>query len=347
MQETAFRAWLQSQGYNSGTVNSRVSNCLRVCDCEGDIDSHYCADKCKTLLERLTYSTDDERHGRSPLHAVPINGNIRNGTATLKQAVGLYNKFCEDRDIYVRPKLLIPVVAEATPELNAQKAAPVAPIDSYAQFLDYFGIGKDAFYSFGLDNTIFAKTDYAIHQWSLLKKQLLENQPLTIRGYGRQGKHTDLFFKLYEYIFSNHNIKEDGTNNAVPRRNIQSATGYRINDSLLNYQCSHIFGHTKNPLLFEAVWNICFTPKIFDPLTGHEAKGPWSEEYKKLFAALAVQHFNLCIKDYNAFISEHDILNRILTFVQSLHGKYDDRLLRNFQNDAISEWQPICEETEP
>lgn len=338
MNEIGFRAWLQKQGYNLGTTNSRISNCLRVCEYEGDIDLLYRGDQCRALLDRLTYSTNDEQYGRLPRHSIPINGNVRNGTATLKQAVKLYIRFLEN-NIELQP-----VFQAVASDVKERPLVRATVIDSYEQFLDYFGIDKDTFYSFGLDNTIFAKPEYALLQWEALIKKLLENQKLAIRGYGRQGKHTDLFLKLYEYLFSNNSIKEDNTNNAAPRRNIQNATGYKAKESLLNYQCSHIFGHTKNPLLFEAVWNICFTPKIFDPLTGHEAKGSWPKEYQRLFIESAVQRFHLCIKAYNAFVHQHDILNRISTFTQSLRGQYDDNLLKKFKNDAISEWQPICKE---
>lgn len=346
MNETGFRSWLQNQGYNIGTTNSRVSNCLRVCEYEGNIDSLYRDDKCKTLLNRLTYSTSDERYGRPPRHSIPINGNVRNGTATLKQAVRLYIQFLEN-NIDLQPVVQTPIFQEAkASDVKVHSTVSATVIDSYEQFLDYFGIDKDIFYSFGLDNTIFAKPKQALSQWETLKDRLLGNQQLAIRGYGRQGKHTDLFFNLYEYLFSNNNIREDSTNNAVPRRNIQIATGHRINDSLLNFQCSHIFGHTKNPLLFEAVWNICFTPKMFDPLTGHEAKGPWPEEYQKLFIDAAMHRFSKCVEDYNAFVRQHNILNRISEFVETLNGQYDDGLLQKFRDNALSEWQPICEEVE-
>ncbi len=344
MNESGFRNWLLSQGYNAGTTNSRVSNCVRVCEFEGDIDVLYANDKCKELLFRLTYTTEDERQSRQPRHSVPINGNIRNGTATLKQATGLYIRYLEDYCKTVIPETPVPIIiatVKKSKEINVPKVPTTEIVDSYAQFLDYFGIDTNTFYNFGLDNTIFSEPEYALTQWSSLKEQLLDNQPLTIRGYGRQGKHTDLFFELYKYLFSNSRIKEDGTNNAVPRRNIQAATGHRINKTLLNYQCSHIFGHTKNPLLFEAVWNICFTPKMFDPLTGHEAKGIWPEEYQQLFIAASIKRYHECITDYNAFIIEHKISTRIHTFVSSLAKKYDESLLRKFQEDALYEWQTI------
>lgn len=93
MKEKEFYAWLIKTGYEHGTANSRTSNCLTVCTYEGDLNKYFAKDKCKELLERLSYSTDDERHNRPPKHNIPINGNIRTGSATLKQAVTLYVKF--------------------------------------------------------------------------------------------------------------------------------------------------------------------------------------------------------------------------------------------------------------
>ena len=340
MDEKGFRGWLQQEGYNDGTINSRVSNCIRVCDAEGDLDEHYFVDKCNSLLEKLTYTVANQRNSDKPKHCIPINGNIFNGTATLKQAVNLYVKFLMDTKFNPTE-----IIANKKPIKKdvAKKIVTTSPktLDSYAQFLEYFDIDKKLFYDFGIDNTIYASSEYAYEQWKKLKKQPLENKPLTIRGYGRQGKHTELYFKLYSYLFDNSNINEDKTNNAVPRKNIQAATGHRTNITLFNYQCSHIFGHTKNPLLFEAVWNICFTPKLFDPLTGHEAKGPWPEEYQRIFIDKSMHRFEKCILDYNEFVKTQNILERIPRFVETLVGEYDSILLEKFQEDALSEWQEI------
>ena len=340
MDEKGFRCWLQQEGYNNGTINSRVSNCIRVCDAEGDLDEHYFDDKCNSLLKKLTYTVANQRNGDKAKHSIPINGDIFNGTATLKQAVNLYVKFLMDTNSN-------PTETFCTEKPNSKvvtkKLITTSPkaLDSYAQFLEYFDIDKKSFYNFGIDNTIYASPDYAYEQWERLKIHLLENKPLTIRGYGRQGKHTELYFKLYSYLFDNNNINEDKTNNAVPRKNIQAATGHRTNITLFNYQCSHIFGHTKNPLLFEAVWNICFTPKLFDPLTGHEAKGPWPEEYHRIFIDKATHRFEKCIIDYNEFVKTQNILEKIPRFVETLVCEYDSILLEKFQEDALSEWEFI------
>jgi len=96
MLEKDFRNWLSNKYDNEGTINSRITNCSTVCKYEGDLDAHFSKDSCKTIISKLTYSTDDEKNKRKPRHNIPINGNTRNGTATLKQAVKLYINFKED-----------------------------------------------------------------------------------------------------------------------------------------------------------------------------------------------------------------------------------------------------------
>lgn len=102
MKEEAFRFWLLNlrQSANGGTldartVQSRVSNCKNVERYEGDLDRQYETDKFRALLERLKYSTGDQHLNKPPAHKVPINGDVRNGTATLRSAVTLYKQFRE------------------------------------------------------------------------------------------------------------------------------------------------------------------------------------------------------------------------------------------------------------
>lgn len=86
MQEERFKAWLVvERELNTGTVGSRISNCRRVEHHEGDLDAHYDADGLVGLMDCL--------NPRRPEHKIPINGNVYNGTATLKNAVGLYRDF--------------------------------------------------------------------------------------------------------------------------------------------------------------------------------------------------------------------------------------------------------------
>ena len=89
-----FKIWLdQENGSDFRTIQSRMSNCRTVENHEGDLDEHFIKDNGLSLLDRLSYSTDDERNQVPTKHKVPINGNFRTGSATLKQAVKLYMTF--------------------------------------------------------------------------------------------------------------------------------------------------------------------------------------------------------------------------------------------------------------
>lgn len=92
MIESLFRGWLL-QRYNESTAHSRVSNCNRIEEYAGNLDEHYRKDQGASLISKLTYSSDDQRAQRPARHNIPIDGNIYNGTATLKQAAKLYFDF--------------------------------------------------------------------------------------------------------------------------------------------------------------------------------------------------------------------------------------------------------------
>ena len=102
MKRLEFEEWLKEAGYQPNVVHSRVSNCETVCTYEGDLDVFYEADQCADLLRRLSYSSGDERNNRPTKHKIPIHGNKRTGSATLKQAVTLYVKFRNNENITVR-----------------------------------------------------------------------------------------------------------------------------------------------------------------------------------------------------------------------------------------------------
>jgi len=98
MLENEFYNWLlEKYNHQEGVAKARKTNCLTVCKYEGDLDIHFEKDSCRTIIDKLSYSTEDESHNRPPRHKIPINGNIRNGTATLKQAIKLYVDFKRNR----------------------------------------------------------------------------------------------------------------------------------------------------------------------------------------------------------------------------------------------------------
>lgn len=99
MRTEQFKAWLwNARGSSERTIGARISNCKRLESYEGDLDQHFDRDRMAGLLDRLTYSTTDERAHAPPRHDIPIDGNAYNGTATLRSAATLYKNFREAPD---------------------------------------------------------------------------------------------------------------------------------------------------------------------------------------------------------------------------------------------------------
>lgn len=68
-----------------------ISRCRRVEASEGNLDAHYDRDRMQDVLERFTYS----RHDSQPAHQIQISGDVYNGTASLRNALRLYQRFRE------------------------------------------------------------------------------------------------------------------------------------------------------------------------------------------------------------------------------------------------------------
>lgn len=66
-----------------------ISRCRRVEASEGDLDAHYDRDQMHDLLARFTLS----RHDIAPAHQIEIVGDVYNGTASLRNALRLYQQF--------------------------------------------------------------------------------------------------------------------------------------------------------------------------------------------------------------------------------------------------------------
>ena len=94
MKAEQFENFLRNvKGLGEGTIGSRLSNCRRLEEYEGDLDQHFDQGSVDQLLGRLAYSTEDQRLGTPKRHRVPIDGDVRTGTATLRSAALLYVQF--------------------------------------------------------------------------------------------------------------------------------------------------------------------------------------------------------------------------------------------------------------
>lgn len=93
--------------------------------------------------------------------------------------------------------------------------------------------------------------------------------------------------------------------------------------------------------LFEAPWNICYTPKIMDPFTGHETKGTWPQEYQQLFLSKAADLYRPFIDDYNNLIKGLDVTAKIERYIEEKRGAIPDKDLLQFERDAKNEFQLV------
>lgn len=100
MQWQQFREYLRhdyigksGQQLSESTIQSRIGNCRTVEKYEGNLDLQFDSDGLSNLLFRLNYSVADQAAGKPLAHKIPINGDWRNGSATLKAAVALYQQY--------------------------------------------------------------------------------------------------------------------------------------------------------------------------------------------------------------------------------------------------------------
>lgn len=93
MKEKEFRDWLLAKGYQEKVVQSRVANIRKIEEVYPDLDSRIEDGSITNLLSAFTYNASDRKHNREPLHKIQIEGDQYNGTATYKNALGLYITF--------------------------------------------------------------------------------------------------------------------------------------------------------------------------------------------------------------------------------------------------------------
>lgn len=209
---------------------------------------------------------------------------------------------------------------------------------------------KQQFFLDGLHDIIYIENDKVINNWENIVRRITNNQELFIRGYGRDAANTNCFFTLYKHLFDNENIKKDPTNNAKPTQLISELTGMNKNlqtdingqERIQNYQISHLFGRTKNPLLFTAAWNIAYIPKYIDPFTGHETQGEYKNDFQSLFIKQNKEKFSSFINEYNSFININVLPKLELSLKMTKKElKLNEKIFRKFEKDVLTELSNI------
>ena len=227
-------------------------------------------------------------------------------------------------------------------------------MDAYDILLQKLQLSESDFAEFGLKSILYVEFEIKKTQWEEIKKTASSKDSLLyIRKYGQQGLNSNWFKTLYVSIFECQ-IIEDPTNNKYPSQTLNKYTPYRKNSisqntkftPIFNYQISHLFGRTKNPLLFTSLWNLAYIPRHFDPFTGHESKGKISETIRNAFKKRTFEENVFFIEDYSRFYNEY-IHPKLAQAIENVRVEYslNENQLKQFIEDATEQLSPITLES--
>lgn len=243
-------------------------------------------------------------------------------------------EYDEDENILIQQTCFNEIEFCEKPSLDPKR-------DAYKEMFEHFRTTKEEFYQWGLKSIIYPKPELVQDSWNDLKKRAFDNGEIFIRAYGRKGYASVIFQDLYSKLLKNNHVQIDSTNNAQPTQLIQSLTGYKKGDSIINYQVSHIFGKTKNPFMFTAPWNICFTPKMIDPLTGHETQGPYPKEFQRLLKDNVFERYGKYIYEFNELMEKWCPADRVKEILDKVLSDHADIKMTSVQKDVALELSPI------
>ncbi|MER8863942.1 endonuclease NucS [Mesorhizobium sp. M0751] len=117
-----YKAWLEEQKYDSGTITAQLHRVGRVEKFYGDLDAHFANGTLQNIIDELNYSAEDGRHNKPNPSKIQIEGNIRNNLASYKNAVVRYRKFLTgwERSDVEAPVILGPASMPAPIEAEAE-----------------------------------------------------------------------------------------------------------------------------------------------------------------------------------------------------------------------------------
>jgi hypothetical protein len=158
---------------------------------------------------------------------------------------------------------------------------------------------------------------------------------------GRDAASTKYMFEVHKSLFGNSNIKKDPSNNTHPTKILENLTGFskrksKNNNLISNYQVSHIFGRTKNALMFMAPWNIVYIPKLFDPFSGHESKGELTQIFSTKLKEITYEKFKVQIDDYNSIVNNSKFISSLNSSIENLksnNSEVSDKLLNSIKDE--------------
>lgn len=115
------------------------------------------------------------------------------------------------------------------------------------------------------------------------------------------------------------------------------------------YVCAHIFGRTKNPLLFTAKFNLCYIPEFFASWTD-DRKGQTSsyrDEFRKEFYSKVFKDYGEIISEYNDCKIRKQVLRKLEDEIKKRKAenqhKSKNRDQLRWLTSIIKQWKPLPE----
>lgn len=180
-------------------------------------------------------------------------------------------------------------------------------LNSYEEVIREYGISVERFYEVGIKMCLFAGKEDAREDWRRLKGMFMERQKPGMLM--RMVVHEHWLRKFYQDLFRLELVK-DPDGNKAPNIRLCKLLGI---SKPANYTCIHVFGGTNNPILFNALFNVCYIPAIYAPLTvdNRHKMTPLHEGFRRRFMERVQELYGDIIAEYNAFLQELRVMERI------------------------------------
>lgn len=326
MKEQEFKKWLLEKKYEESACRNRISNCKNVEKYYLDLDEQYSKDRCENLMSILSYSTADERAKLPPQHIIPINGDIRTGSATLKQAVKRYVEFRDEMQsviVEIKPKFKEKEIIDGLDflvDILFEEKDFIQQIISAIYFIDKESvecINKKLISDYKSGKKLpvrFSQKDSAYIKQNDVRKTTyrFENRKEAVSK-----TREDSFYSSLRNDESKILIVVDSDGNQAVRKNIKEKTGHVVSygeqSTVINSMLCHVWDKTNDPLYFSLLWNITIIPLSLAFITDKNEdslyKDSPNDRNKKLIKTVKNLIKAIAIKLYNpnAFFEEFGI----------------------------------------
>ena len=178
-------------------------------------------------------------------------------------------------------------------------------INAYEEVIREYGISVEKFYDVGIKMCLFADRDTAIADWHRLKGMFVGRETMPMRMVVHEYWLRRFYYDLFRL-----ELEKDPDGNKAPNVALCKLLGIK---KPANYTCVHVFGGTNNPILFNALFNVCYVPAIYAPLTSdnRHKMTPLHEEFRRRFMERVMELYGDIVAEYNDFLEEQEIMSRI------------------------------------